>query len=56
MEQTLDATYLRPGLVERAMAVGLFAAGIGMGILLATWGISFLWRYTPPEIRIAGPK
>jgi hypothetical protein len=29
-----------------------------MGIFLAAWGISFLWRYTPPEIavRIANPE
>lgn len=32
--------------------------GIGTAILLAAWGISFLWRYTPPEIavRIANPE
>jgi hypothetical protein len=48
MEQRLDATYLRPGLV----------VCIGTGVLLAAWGISFLWRYTPPEIavRIANPE
>jgi hypothetical protein len=58
MEQRLDATFLRPGLVERTLAVGIGAVGIGTGILLATWGISFLWRYTPPEIavRIANPE
>src|SRR6266516_228853 len=56
MEQRLDATYLRPGLTERAAALGLGAVGIGMGILLAAWGISLLWRYTPPEIRLANPE
>jgi hypothetical protein len=58
MEQRLDATYLRPGLIERATAAAIAAAGIGTGIMLAAWGISFLWRYTPPEIpvRIANPE
>jgi hypothetical protein len=58
MEQQLGATYLRPGLVERAAAVGITAAGAGIGVLLAAWGISFLWRNAPPEIavRIANPE
>jgi hypothetical protein len=56
MEQQLDATYLRPGLAERSIAMGIGAVGVGTGILLAAWGISFLWRYTPPEIRIANPE
>jgi hypothetical protein len=56
MEQRLDATYLRSGPFERAAAVGFCAVAIGAGILLAAWGISFLWRYTPPEIRIANPE
>jgi len=58
MEQRLDASYLRPKLVEPAAAIGISAAGIGMGVLLAAWGISFLWRSTPPEIavRIANPE
>jgi hypothetical protein len=58
MEQRLDATFLRPGLVERTLAVGIGAVGVGTAILLAAWGISFLWRYTPPEIavRIANPE
>ena len=58
MEQRLDVTYLRPGLVERSVAIGICAAGLGIGILLAAWGISFLWHYTPPEttVRIANPE
>jgi hypothetical protein len=58
MEQRLDATYLRPGLAERTTAIGIGAVCIGTGILLAAWGISFLWRYTPPEIavRVANPE
>ena len=58
MEQRLDATYLRPGLAERSIAMGIGAVGVGTAILLAAWGISFLWRYTPPEIavRLANPE
>jgi len=52
----LDATYLQSGLFERAAALGFCAVAIGAGTLLAAWGISFLWRYTPPEIRIANPE
>jgi hypothetical protein len=51
MEQRLNAAYLRPALAERALAAGIAAAGIGIGILLATWGISSLWRYSPREIQ-----
>ena len=58
MEQRLEAEFLRPGLFERAAGLGIGAVAIGTGILLACWGISFLWRYTPPEIgvRIANPE
>lgn len=58
MEQRLNATYLSPEPIERAAAIGIGAVAIGTGILLAAWGISFLWRYTPPEIvvRIANPE
>jgi hypothetical protein len=56
MEQRLDATYLRSGPFARAAAVGFCAVAIGAGILLAAWGISFLWSYKPPEIRIANPE
>jgi hypothetical protein len=50
MEQRLDATYLRHGPFERAAAVGISAIAIGAGILLAAWGISFFWHYTPSEM------
>jgi hypothetical protein len=58
MEQQLNATYLSPEPIERAAAIGIGAVAIGIGIFLAAWGISFLWRYTPPEIvvRIANPE
>ncbi len=58
MEQRLDATYLRPGLIERAATLGIGAVGIGTGVLLAAWGISLVRRYTPPEVsvRIANPE
>ena len=58
MEQRLNGEYLRPGLFDRAAALAIDALGIGAGILLAAWGISFLWRYTPPDIavRIANPE
>jgi hypothetical protein len=58
MEQRLDATYLKHDLVERAAATALVAAGVGVGVLLAAWGVSMLWRYTPPEIavRIKNPE
>jgi hypothetical protein len=58
MEQHLDATYLKHDPVERAAAAALVAAGLGVGVFLATWGVSFLWRYTPPEIavRVANPE
>jgi hypothetical protein len=57
MEQRLDATYLH-GPVDRAAAAALVAAGLGVGVFLAAWGVSLLWRYTPPEItvRVANPE
>jgi len=58
MEQRLNATYLRAGLIERTAGLAICAVGIGAGMLLVAWGISFLWRYTPPEIkvRVANPE
>src|SRR5882672_6844355 len=56
MEQRLDASYLHPGPVERAAAIGIGAVGSGTAVLLAAWGISLLWRYTPPEIKITNPE
>jgi hypothetical protein len=58
MEPRLDATYLRHGPIDRAIAAALVAAGLGAGVFLAAWGVSLLWRYTPPEIavRVANPE
>jgi hypothetical protein len=58
MEQRLEAKFLGPSLFERAAAIGVGAVSIGTAILLASWGISLLWRYTPPEIavRISNPE
>jgi hypothetical protein len=58
MEQHLDATYLKHDLVDRAAATALVAAGLGVGVFLAAWGVSMLWRYTPPKIavRIENPE
>jgi hypothetical protein len=50
VETQLDHTYLRPGLISRAAAVGLGAVGVGAGVLLACWGLSFFWRYDDPVV------
>ena len=44
METQLDHTYLRPGIISRAAAVGFAAVGVGLGVLLACWGASFFWH------------
>jgi hypothetical protein len=58
MEDQLDGTYLRPGVIERATAIGITSVGIGTGIFIAAWGVSLLWHYTPSEItaRIVNPE
>jgi hypothetical protein len=58
MEQRLVSAHLRPGIIERAAATAVCAAGLGTAVLLGGWGVSFLWRYTPPEmvVRIANPN
>ena len=43
-ETLLDHTYLQPGIVTRAGAIGLAAIGIGVGVLLACWGASFFFN------------
>jgi hypothetical protein len=42
-ETVIDDTYLRPGIVTRAGAIGLAAMGIGAGLLLACYGASFFF-------------
>jgi hypothetical protein len=58
MEQRLVGAYLRPGLIEWAAAIAIAAVGAATAVLLAAWGISFLWRYTPTEmaVRISNPE
>jgi hypothetical protein len=51
METELDHTYLRPGVISRAAAVGLAAVGAGAGMLLACWGLSFFFHYDDPMIK-----
>jgi hypothetical protein len=43
-ETVLDHTYLRPGIVTRAGAIGLAAIGVGAGVLLACYGASFYFN------------
>lgn len=58
MEQQVDLTHLRPGPVAKASAVAIGACGIGVGILLATWGLSYIWRPInhPIEVKISNPE
>jgi hypothetical protein len=58
MEQQLDATYLRPSFVSKALALSVLALGIGAAILLAAFGLSFVWRTVPTnlDVRIANPE
>lgn len=51
METQLDHTYLRPGIISRAAAVGLAAMGVGAGVLLACWGLSFFWHVDDAVVR-----
>jgi hypothetical protein len=43
-ETLLDHTYLRPGIVTRAGAIGLAAIGMGAGVLFACYGASFFFN------------
>jgi hypothetical protein len=52
MEQRLDATYLKHDPIDRAAATALVAAGLGIAVFFAAWGVSFLWRYTPSQIEV----
>jgi hypothetical protein len=44
MEQHLDTTYLRSDIFSKSAALSLAVISVGLGALLAGWGISFLWR------------
>lgn len=44
METQLDARYLRPGALSWSGAIGLGAVGVGLGVLLACWGLSLFWH------------
>src|SRR4029079_3169001 len=58
VEQRLSTQYLGPSLVERASAIAIAALGLGVGTLIATWGISRIWH--PPlheiSVKIANPE
>jgi hypothetical protein len=58
MEQQIDATYLNPGSLTKAFAVGIAAVGVGAGALLAAWGFSFVWRPMPSsiDVHISNPE
>jgi hypothetical protein len=60
MEQQLDATYLRPCFVSKAIALSVAAVGFGTSFLRAAFGISLFWRPTliptTLDIRIANPE
>lgn len=58
MEQRLNMKYLSPCLIERAGAIAIAALGLGIGILIAAWGISRIWHPSLQEIslRIANPE
>jgi hypothetical protein len=51
METQLDHIYLRPGIIPRAAAVGLAAVGVGTGVLLVCWGLSFFLHYNDPVVK-----
>jgi hypothetical protein len=58
MEQQLDATYLRPSFVSKALGLSIVALGVGAAILLGAFGISFLWRPVPTaiDLKIKNPE
>ena len=51
MERRVDFTYLR--LITWAKAISAVVLSIGVSVVLIFWGISFIWKYTPPELKIA---
>jgi len=43
VEQRLKTDYLSPCLIERAIAIVLVTAGIGISVAIAAWGLSVAW-------------
>lgn len=59
MEQQLDATYLRPSFLSKAVALSAASLGFGAAILLALFGLSLIWRPSPPasvDVKIVNPE
>jgi hypothetical protein len=58
MEQQLDATYLRPSFVSKALGLSIVALSVGAAVLLGALGISFLWRPLPAtiDLKIKNPE
>ena len=59
MEQQLDATFLRPSFLSRAVALSTVSLGLGAAILLGSLGLSLIWRPSPPtplELKIINPE
>jgi hypothetical protein len=49
-ETVIDHTYLQPGIVSRAAAIGLAAVGIGAGVLFACYGASFFFNANSKQL------
>lgn len=58
MEQRLNAAFLRPSAVERAIGFGIAAFGVGAGALLAASGVSLLFgsSFGPLTVKISNPE
>ena len=50
METVLDPTYIRPGIVTKGVVVSLTAIALGLGVLLACFGLSFFFHFDKPVI------
>jgi hypothetical protein len=58
MEQRLNAAFLRPSAVERAIGFGIAAFGAGAGALLAALSVSLLFGsyFGPLTVKISNPE
>jgi hypothetical protein len=54
MEQRVDFTYLR--LITWAKAISAVVLSISVSAFIVSWGISLIWHYVPPELKIANPE